>query len=56
VRRLTGSIYPGTDNLVSWDLRNEEGHGVAPGLYFARFQVEAGTSVEVKLAPFVVLR
>jgi hypothetical protein len=56
VRRLTGSIYPGTDNLIPWDLRNEEGHGVAPGLYFARFQVEAGTSVEVKLSPFVVLR
>jgi hypothetical protein len=49
-------VYPSTDNLVSWDLTNEQGNGVAPGLYLARVQAEAGNRVEVKVLRFVVVR
>ncbi len=56
VRILTGTVYPSTDNLVSWDLTNERGNGVAPGLYLARVQAEAGNRVEVKMLRFVVVR
>jgi M6 family metalloprotease-like protein len=56
IRTLTGTVYPSTDNLVSWDRLNEHGHGVAPGLYLARVQAEAGSRVDVKVLRFVVVR
>ncbi|HET9233399.1 MAG TPA: hypothetical protein VFP10_04610, partial [Candidatus Eisenbacteria bacterium] len=56
VRTLEGTIYPGTDNLVRWPLVNTKGHAVAPGMYFARFEVESGGSREVVVQPFVVVR
>ncbi len=56
VRTLDGSIDPGTDNVVRWDLANDRGHRVAPGYYVARLQAEAGTVVDVRMVRFVVLR
>ncbi len=56
VIQLSGSIDEGTDNVVDWDLTNDQGNAVAPGLYFARFTFEASGSSEVKIAKFVVTR
>jgi len=56
VTTLTGSVFQSTDNLVQWDLTNHRGNRVAPGLYYARIQAEAGSEVEIKVTPFVVVR
>jgi M6 family metalloprotease-like protein len=56
VRTLEGTILPGTDNLVRWNLDNENGDAVAPGIYLARFEARAGESRDVRVQPFVVVR
>jgi hypothetical protein len=56
VRTLDGPVDVHTDNLLSWNLTNENGNGIAPGIYLARFQAEAGTSVQIKTVTFVVIR
>jgi M6 family metalloprotease-like protein len=56
VRVLDGTLFRSTDNLVPWDLNNDGGKAVAPGLYFARLQAQAGSSVEVRTLPFVLIR
>jgi flagellar hook assembly protein FlgD len=56
VRTISGSISPTTDNLVFWDLTNEQGDNVAPGLYLARIQAELGTQVDAQVRNFVVVR
>jgi flagellar hook assembly protein FlgD len=56
VRTLEGTILPGTDNLIRWNLDNENGDAVAPGIYLARFEARMGDGREVRLQPFVVVR
>jgi hypothetical protein len=56
VRTLDGPVDVHTDNLLTWNLTNENGNGIAPGLYLARIQAEAGSSVEIKTLTFVVIR
>jgi flagellar hook assembly protein FlgD len=53
---LNGSVYASTDNVVRWDLTNDQGHQVAPGLYYVRFQAVAGSSTLTRITPFVVIR
>jgi len=56
VKRLNKVVYPSTDNLVPWDLTNENGTKVGPGLYFAKLQAEAGSRVEIKTTVFAIVR
>jgi len=56
VRRLDGSAYPRTDNLVSWDLTNDRGSAVAPGLYVARIQTRGNSGANTTLVRFAVIR
>ncbi len=56
IRTLNGSVFDSVDNLVHWDLANDRGHLVAPGLYLARIQAEAGPEVDVEIVTFVVIR
>jgi hypothetical protein len=56
VRTLDGPVDVHTDNLLRWNLTNENGNGVASGIYVARIQAEAGTSVEIRTVTFVVIR
>jgi hypothetical protein len=56
IASLDGSVYPSTDNVVRWDLTNDQGHQVAPGLYYVRFQAVAGSSTRAEITPFVVIR
>jgi hypothetical protein len=56
VSTLSGSIDAHTDNVLRWDLTNEQGNKVAPGLYHARYRFETGSSESVTIVPFVVVR
>jgi M6 family metalloprotease-like protein len=56
VRTLDGTVYSGTDNIVSWDLNNESGSAVAPGLYFARVEFAAESRSRMRMVTFAVLR
>jgi len=56
IATLNGSVYPSTDNVVHWNLTNDRGHQVAPGLYYVRFQAVAGSSTLTRITPFVVIR
>lgn len=52
VRKLHDGEAPAGESLEEWDLRNEAGRKVAPGVYFARLE-HGGQSVSRKL---VVIR
>lgn len=56
VRTIDGSVDVHTDNLVRWDLRNDHGHEVAPGLYVARLRAETSSKAGSRVVTFVVLR
>ena len=56
VATLNGPVSAYTDNLLEWDLTNERGHDVAPGLYVARMQAFVGSEVEVRTMNFVIVR
>ncbi len=56
VRTIDGSVDVHTDNLVRWDLRNDRGHEVAPGLYVARLRAETSSKAGSRVVTFVVLR
>ena len=43
VRLLVTGMRPAGDHAVSWDLRDDLGRAVGPGLYFARFDAERRT-------------
>jgi predicted MPP superfamily phosphohydrolase len=49
VRTLTNKEYQAGESEVPWDLKNEDGLGVASGVYFYRLQT-AGQSIAKKLA------
>jgi hypothetical protein len=53
---LSGTTFPSTDNVVRWDLTNDRGTRVAPGLYYVRFQAVAGSSTLTTITPFMVIR
>jgi len=38
VRTLDAGTRPAGEHVISWDLRDEAGHAVGAGLYFARFE------------------
>lgn len=42
VRELFGGALPAGEHARSWDLRDESGHRVAPGLYFAALDAGGG--------------
>lgn len=56
VNVLDGTVFPSIDNLVEWNLTNDRGNDVAPGIYVARLQAESGTRVDVQLRKFVIAR
>lgn len=43
LRTFDGGGFAGSDNTVTWDLRDEEGDAVAPGVYLVRLDVDAPT-------------
>ena len=49
VRELASGARPAGEHTIAWDFRNEEGHVVGAGLYFARLDVE-GRSLTQKFA------
>ena len=52
VRDLVDSPSIGGDQAIRWDGRDEQGHRVAAGIYFARLRVGG----DVSRSPIVVLR
>ncbi|NNF05844.1 MAG: hypothetical protein HKN21_03725, partial [Candidatus Eisenbacteria bacterium] len=56
VRTLDGSVYHGVDNLVVWDLTNNEGSQVAPGLFVARIDITGTEKSVTEFLTFAVLR
>ena len=58
VRRLTGSLFRGSDNLVYWDGRDDGGSVVASGLYLCRLSARASASGKsaTQLLKLAVLR
>jgi hypothetical protein len=56
VRTLVGTNFPGSDNIVSWDLTGADGQPVAPGVYLARIHVEGGAVSGESMLKLAVLR
>lgn len=56
VRRLEGTSFPGSDNTVSWDLKDADGSPVAPGVYLARIEVRTGAGTTREAIKVAVLR
>ena len=48
VCELASGARPAGEQAIAWDLRDERGHAVSAGLYFARLEAE-GRSVTRKL-------
>ncbi|MGH7726317.1 MAG: FlgD immunoglobulin-like domain containing protein [Candidatus Eiseniibacteriota bacterium] len=43
VREIESGLQPAGDHAISWDLRDEAGRAVVPGLYFARLDADGRT-------------
>ena len=55
VRQLAGTIFPGSDNVVEWDLTDAEGEGVAPGVYLARVETRGASTSRSRTLKLAVL-
>lgn len=56
VRRLTGPAHPGTDNIVDWNLVDQDGGAVAPGVYLARVETRGVGGARAASLKIAVLR
>jgi M6 family metalloprotease-like protein len=56
VARLSGTTFAGTDNVVEWDLNDNDGRPVAPGVYLSRIQVRGSSGAGEASLKLAVLR
>lgn len=56
LRTLEGTGFAGTDNSVTWDLKDESGATVAPGVYLVRLDVTAPEGGGSRFLRLAVLR